>query len=68
MLQAQSTPRAYLIAEVQVTDSEAYKPYIPKAAQIVAQFGTKKSCQEPFLQRGAGRGNGGRGWAAATEA
>ena len=39
MLQAQSTPRAYLIAEVQVTDPEAYKPYIPKAAQIVAQYG-----------------------------
>ena len=39
MLHAQSTPRAYLIAEVQVTDSEAYKPYIPKAAQIVAQYG-----------------------------
>lgn len=36
MLHAQSTPRAYLIAEVQVTDPEAYKPYIPKAAQIVA--------------------------------
>ena len=39
MLHAQSTPRAYLIAEVQVTDPEAYKPYIPKAAQIVAQYG-----------------------------
>jgi uncharacterized protein (DUF1330 family) len=31
--------RTYLIAEVQVTDPEAYKPYIPKAAQIVAQYG-----------------------------
>ena len=39
MLQAQSTPRAYIIAEVQVTDPEAYKPYIPKAAQLVAQYG-----------------------------
>jgi uncharacterized protein (DUF1330 family) len=39
MLHAQSTPRAYLIAEVQVTDPEAYKPYIPKAAQVVAQYG-----------------------------
>lgn len=37
-LRAQSTPRAYLIAEVQVTDPEGYKPYIPKAAQIVAQY------------------------------
>jgi uncharacterized protein (DUF1330 family) len=36
---AQTSPRAYLIAEVQVTDTEAYKPYIPKAAQIVAQHG-----------------------------
>jgi uncharacterized protein (DUF1330 family) len=39
MLQAQGSPRAYLVAEVQVTDTEAYKPYIPKAAQIVAQHG-----------------------------
>src|SRR5262245_3469975 len=39
MLHAQSTPRAYLIAEVQVTNAEAYKPYIPKAAQVVAQYG-----------------------------
>ena len=30
MLHAQSPPRAYIIAEVQVTDPEAYKPYIPK--------------------------------------
>lgn len=39
LLHAQTSPRAYLIAEVQVTDAEAYKPYIPKAAQIVAQHG-----------------------------
>jgi len=38
MLQAQSTPKAYLLAEVQVTDPEAYKPYIPAAAQIVAKY------------------------------
>jgi uncharacterized protein (DUF1330 family) len=39
MIQAQTTPRAYLIAEVQVTDSEAYKSYILRATQIVAQYG-----------------------------
>jgi uncharacterized protein (DUF1330 family) len=39
MLRAQSPPRAYIIAEVQVTDPEAYKPYIPKSAQIIAQYG-----------------------------
>jgi len=39
MLHAQATPRAYLVAEVQVTDTEAYKPYIPRAAQIVAKYG-----------------------------
>ena len=39
MLHAQSAPRAYLVAEVKVTDSEAYKPYIPKAARIVEQYG-----------------------------
>lgn len=37
-LRAQSAPRAYLIAEVQVTDPDGYKPYIPRAAQIVAQY------------------------------
>ena len=46
MLHAQGTPPAYLVAEVQVTDPEAYKPYIPKAAQIVAQHGGK------YLARG----------------
>jgi uncharacterized protein (DUF1330 family) len=39
MLEAQSLPRAYLVAEVQVTDAEAYKPYIPSAARIVAKHG-----------------------------
>jgi uncharacterized protein (DUF1330 family) len=39
ILQAQTTPRAYLVAEVQVTDADAYKPYIPKAAEIVARHG-----------------------------
>jgi uncharacterized protein (DUF1330 family) len=39
MLHAQSTPKAYLVAEVQVTDAEKYKPYIPKAAHLVAQHG-----------------------------
>ena len=46
MLHAQGTPPAYLIAEVQVTDPEEYKPYIPTAAQIVAQYGGK------YLARG----------------
>jgi uncharacterized protein (DUF1330 family) len=39
VLQAQTTPRAYLVAEVQVTDADAYRPYIPKAAEIVARHG-----------------------------
>ena len=39
ILQAQTPPRAYLVAEVQVTDADAYKPYIPKAAEIVARHG-----------------------------
>lgn len=39
LLQAQPTARAYLVAEVQVTDADAYKPYIPKAAEIVARHG-----------------------------
>ena len=39
VLQAQTPPRAYLIAEVQVTDADAYKPYIPRAAEIVARHG-----------------------------
>jgi uncharacterized protein (DUF1330 family) len=39
ILHAQTTPRAYLVAEVQVTDADAYKPYIPKAAEIVARHG-----------------------------
>ena len=39
VLQAQPTPRAYLVAEVQVTDADAYKPYIPRAAEIVARHG-----------------------------
>ncbi len=39
ILHAQATPRAYLVAEVEVTDVEAYKPYIPKAAEIVAKHG-----------------------------
>lgn len=34
VLQAQTSPRAYLVAEVQVTDADAYRPYIPKAAEI----------------------------------
>ena len=39
MLSAQSAPPAFLVAEVQVTDADAYKPYIPKAAEIVAKHG-----------------------------
>lgn len=42
-LNTQSAPKtyAYAVAEVQVTDSEAYKQYAPKASQIVAQYGGK---------------------------
>ena len=39
LLNAQTAPPAFLVAEVQVTDAEAYKPYIPKAAEIVAKHG-----------------------------
>ena len=39
VLHAQTPPRAYLVAEVQVTDADAYKPYIPRAAEIVARHG-----------------------------
>lgn len=38
VLQAQTPPRTYLVAEIQVTDPETYKSYIPKAARIVAQY------------------------------
>jgi uncharacterized protein (DUF1330 family) len=38
-LNAQSAPPAFLVAEVQVTDPDAYRPYIPKAAEIVAKHG-----------------------------
>jgi uncharacterized protein (DUF1330 family) len=38
-LHAQASPRTYLFAEAQVTDAEAYKPYIPETPQIIAQYG-----------------------------
>lgn len=46
ILHAQGSAPAFLIAEVQVTDAEAYRAYIPKAAQYVAQYGGK------YLARG----------------
>ena len=39
MLHAQSTTPAFLVAEVQLTDAEAIKPYAAKAPQIVVQHG-----------------------------
>ena len=39
MLFAQSTPPAFLVGEVQVTDAEAIKPYGAKAPQIVVEHG-----------------------------
>jgi uncharacterized protein (DUF1330 family) len=46
ILHAQGPVPALLVAEVQVTDAEAYRPYIPKAAHHVAQYGGK------YLARG----------------
>jgi Uncharacterized conserved protein len=39
MLYAQSTAPAFLVAEVQLTDADAIKPYGAKAPQIVIQHG-----------------------------
>ncbi|MBX3293689.1 MAG: DUF1330 domain-containing protein [Acidobacteria bacterium] len=36
---AQNTPPVYVVAEVEVTDPEAYKAYMPSASQIVAKYG-----------------------------
>ena len=40
------SPKAYIIAEVQVTDAEVYKAYIPGAGAAVAKYGGK------YLARG----------------
>lgn len=40
------TPKGYIVAEVQVTDAEAYKTYVPGAGAAVAKFGGK------YLARG----------------
>ena len=40
------TPKGYIIAEVQVTDAEAYKAYVPGAGAAVAKYGGK------YLARG----------------
>lgn len=40
------TPKGYIVAEVQVTDVEAYKAYVPAAGAAVAKFGGK------YLARG----------------
>jgi uncharacterized protein (DUF1330 family) len=34
-----ATPHAFIVAEVQVHDTAAYRPYAQRAAQIVAQYG-----------------------------
>ena len=39
IVQAQSTPHAYIVAEVQVNDTAAYRPYIQKTGPIVTQYG-----------------------------
>ena len=39
MLYAQSTAPAFLVAEVQLTDADAIKPYGAKAPQLVVQHG-----------------------------
>jgi uncharacterized protein (DUF1330 family) len=39
-------PKGYIIAEVEITDAEAYKGYIPGAAAAVAKYGGK------YLARG----------------
>ena len=36
---AQAKPRAYIVAEVDVHDTAAYKAYAQRAAQIVTQYG-----------------------------
>jgi uncharacterized protein (DUF1330 family) len=35
------TPKGYIVAEVQVTDAEAYKAYVPGAGAAVAKHGGK---------------------------
>lgn len=35
------TPKGYIVAEVQITDAEAYKTYVPGATAAVAKFGGK---------------------------
>jgi len=37
--QARATPRAFIVAEINVTDAAGYRPYADQAAKIVAQFG-----------------------------
>src|SRR6476469_1869555 len=46
MVEAQATPRAYIVAEVQVSDSAAYRPYVQRTGPIVAQYGGR------YLARG----------------
>src|SRR5215467_9203517 len=36
---AQAKPHAFIVAEVDVHDTAAYRPYAQRAAQIVAQYG-----------------------------
>lgn len=36
---AAATPRAYIVAQIDVHDAAAYRPYAEQAAKIVAQYG-----------------------------
>jgi uncharacterized protein (DUF1330 family) len=39
ILHAQATPHAYIVAEVDVKDTAAYRPYIQQTGPIVTQYG-----------------------------
>ncbi len=39
MAHTQAAPRAYIVAEVQVSDTGAYRPYIERTGAIVTQYG-----------------------------
>jgi uncharacterized protein (DUF1330 family) len=45
-LYAQQKPKAYAVAEIEVTDSERFKPYLEGTASVVPQAGGR------FLARG----------------
>jgi uncharacterized protein (DUF1330 family) len=39
VVHAEATPHAYIVAEVQVNDTAAYRPYIQATGPIVTQYG-----------------------------